>query len=77
MTPGRRIRQSVEFDSGDPAFAGEITITWSFEPARDGTLVTVTADHVPSGISKADHDAGLTSSLDNLARFVERQRSSG
>ena len=37
-------------------------------------MVTVTADNVPSGISKADHDIGLKSSLDHLARFVERQR---
>lgn len=33
--------------------------------------MTVTADKVPSGISKADHDVGLRSSLDHLARFVE------
>jgi hypothetical protein len=37
-------------------------------------MVTVTADNVPSGISKADHDRALRSSLDNLAGFVERPR---
>jgi uncharacterized protein YndB with AHSA1/START domain len=70
LVPGRRITQSVEFESGDPAFAGEMTMTWSFEPTPDGAMVRVTADNVPSGISKEDHDAGLSSSLDNLARFV-------
>jgi hypothetical protein len=30
---------------------------------------------VPSGISKQDHDAGMRSSLENLARFVERPNS--
>lgn len=74
LVPGRRIMQSVEFESSDPAFAGEMTITWLFEFAREGSMVTVTADNVPSGISKADHDAGLRSSLDHLATFVERQR---
>ena len=72
LVPGRRIVQSVEFESSDQAFSGEMTMTWSFEPAPEGAMVTVTADNVPSGISKADHDAGLRSSLDNLARFVER-----
>jgi len=72
LRPGRAITQSVEFESSDPTFAGEMTMTWSFEAEAHGTLVTVTADHVPPGISKADHGAGLRSSLENLATFVER-----
>ena len=74
LAPGRRIKQTVEFESSDPIFAGEMTMTWSFEPVSGGAMVTVTAENVPSGISKPDHDAGFTSSLDNLAGFVERQR---
>jgi len=74
LAPGRRITQSVEFESSDPTFAGEMTMTWSFEPASGGAMVTVTAENVPSGISQADHNAGMRSSLDNLASFVERQR---
>lgn len=35
--PGRRIMQSVEFESSDPAFAGEMTMTWLFESAREGS----------------------------------------
>jgi hypothetical protein len=73
LVPGRRIWQSVEFESSDPTFAGEMTMTWSFDPASEGAMVTVTADNAPSDISKADHDAGLRSSLDNLAGFVEPQ----
>lgn len=70
VRPGRRITQSVAFESSDAAFAGEMTMTWSFDTTPEGTLVTVTADDVPSGIGKADHDAGLRSSLENLAAFV-------
>lgn len=70
LEPGRRIVQSVEFESTDAAFAGEMVITWSFEPTAFGTKVTVTAENVPTGISQEDHDAGLRSSLENLARFV-------
>ena len=73
LEPGRRIVQSVVFETGDPAFAGEMIVTWSFEPAPDGTRVTVTAGNVPSGIAPEDHEAGLASSLENLARFTERR----
>lgn len=70
LEPGRRIVQSVEFESTDVAFAGEMLMTWVFEPTPAGTKVTITAENVPSGISPADHDAGLHSSLENLARFM-------
>ena len=71
LEPGRRIVQSVQFESDDPRYAGEMIVTWSLDPAPGGTTVTVTAANVPSGISAADHEAGLASSLENLARFVE------
>jgi uncharacterized protein YndB with AHSA1/START domain len=70
LEPGKRIVQSVEFESANVSFAGEMTMTWSFEPLPGGTRVAITAENVPSGISKADHDAGLRSSLENLARFL-------
>lgn len=66
----RRITQSVEFDSADESFAGEMLMTWRFEPAPSGTLVTITAEGVPHGIRPEDHDQGLRSSLENLARFA-------
>ena len=71
LLAGRRIKQSVTFESPDPAFADEMTMTWSFDAATDGTTVTITADKVSHGISKSDHDAGLRSSLEKLAAFVE------
>jgi len=71
LEPARTIVQSVAFESADAALAGEMIITWSFEPTPAGTRVTVTAENVPAGISQADHDAGLRSSLQNLARFCQ------
>ena len=70
LEPGRRIVQSVEFESTDAAFAGEMIMTWSFEPTAVGSTVTIVAENVPPGISQADHDAGLRSSLENLAKFM-------
>lgn len=71
LVPGRRIVEQVVFDSSDPAFAGTMTITTTFEPAGSGTLVSVACANVPAGISETDHRAGIASSLENLAAFVE------
>jgi uncharacterized protein YndB with AHSA1/START domain len=73
LDPGKRIVWSADFVSGDPAFAGTMIMTWSLEPQGAGTEVTITAENVPPGISKADHDAGLNSTLANLALFLEGQ----
>jgi len=70
LEPGKRIVQTVEFESTDPSVAGEMRMTWSFEPLSAGTRVTITADNVPPGIRQADHDAGLRASLENLARYL-------
>jgi uncharacterized protein YndB with AHSA1/START domain len=67
---GKRIVQSVEFESADPSFAGQMLMTWSFEAAPTGARVTITAENVPPGISREDHEAGLRSSLENLARYL-------
>jgi uncharacterized protein YndB with AHSA1/START domain len=70
IEPGKRIVQSVEFESGSAAFAGEMILTWSFSELATGTRVTVTAENVPAGITRTDHEAGLRSSLENLSRFI-------
>lgn len=72
LVPGKRIVQAATFDSEDPAFAGTMTMTWDLERADGKTRVAITCRDVPAGIRKQDHDAGLKSSLANLARFVER-----
>ena len=63
--------QATRFESDDPAFTGEMTITWKLEALEAGTRVTVTCANVPVGISRVDHEAGLRSTLDNLASFIE------
>ncbi len=68
---GQRIEQEVTFVSEDPAFSGIMRMIWTFQPEGAGTLVTVQAEDVPEGIRPEDHEAGLTASLENLARFTE------
>ncbi|MBX3529871.1 MAG: SRPBCC domain-containing protein [Rhizobiaceae bacterium] len=70
IVPDRLLVQLAVFEADDPAFAGEMRMSWTLSPAAGGTLVTITAENVPPGISAEDHAAGLSSSLENLARFV-------
>ncbi len=70
LEPGTRIVQTVEFESDDSAFGGQMLMTWSFDAVPGGTRVTITAENVPPGITKADHDEGLRASLENLARYL-------
>ena len=72
LVPGVRVVQAVDFVADDPAFAGTMTMTWAVTAVDGGTRVDITAEDVPSGISAEDHAAGLASSLENLARHVER-----
>lgn len=74
LEPGVRLVQSVVFESKDPAFAGEMTMTWTFEPVAAGTRVTVAATNVPAGITAEDHAEGLASSLENLRRYLAARR---
>ncbi|WP_316232768.1 SRPBCC domain-containing protein [Bradyrhizobium sp. SZCCHNPS2010] len=71
LVPGKRIVQAIDFVSDRPEFAGTMTMTWSLAPAADGTLVSILAENVPIGIGRTDHELGMASSLENLARFVE------
>jgi uncharacterized protein YndB with AHSA1/START domain len=75
IVPGVRVVQAVDFVSDDPAYAGTMTMTWQVAATPGGTRVEIRADDVPSGISAADHAAGLTASLLNLEAYLaERAR---
>lgn len=67
-----RMVQLIEFQSDDPAFAGEMIMTWTLAAVPEGTLVTILCENVPEGIRKEDHDEGLHSSLVNLAEYIEQ-----
>jgi uncharacterized protein YndB with AHSA1/START domain len=71
ITARRRVVQAVNFVSNDPDFAGTMTMTWDVDEVRDGTRVRITADDVPDGITAEDHAEGLSSSLTNLAGYLE------
>ena len=73
IVPNACIEEAVRFESDDPAYAGEMRITWLLAPEEGaGTRVTVRCEDVPAGIAAADHVAALQSTLAQLAAFVER-----
>jgi len=72
IVPGERVVQAVDFVSDDPAYVGTMTMTWEIASAEAGTRVDIVAEDVPDGISAEDHAAGLSSSLANLADYVEQ-----
>jgi hypothetical protein len=55
-----------------PASDGTMTMTWEVTPVDARSRVDIRANDVPDGVNAADHTAGLSSSLDNLAASVER-----
>ncbi|MFJ2174657.1 SRPBCC family protein [Streptomyces sp. NPDC087851] len=71
LVPQERVVQRAVFEAADPSYAGTMTMTWHLTPAGAGTEVTVTAVDVPPGIDQAAHEAGIASSLANLASYVE------
>lgn len=71
LEPDRRVVQTAMFESDDPAFAGEMRLTWRLDAQDGGTCVTIIAEDVPSGIGAQDHADGLASSLANLAAHVK------
>jgi uncharacterized protein YndB with AHSA1/START domain len=73
LEPDKRIVQAGGFESDNPDYSGEMTVTWLFEKRDGGTKVTVRCENAPKGISPEDHETGPASSLGNLARFAERR----
>lgn len=71
LVPDEKVVWITEFESEDPDFAGEMTLTWSFVDADGGTEVTVLCENIPRGIRPEDNEEGSRSSLDKLAAFLE------
>jgi uncharacterized protein YndB with AHSA1/START domain len=71
LTPPARIVEVITFDTTDPAFAGEMTMTVTLDATLDGTNVAILFENIPPGIPLEDNDAGARSSLEKLARYVE------
>ncbi|MBO9634107.1 MAG: SRPBCC family protein [Chitinophagaceae bacterium] len=74
LVPHQQIVEEVVFKSDDPAFAGAMTVTTLLKQVPGGTEVSFIAENVPAGVRPEDHIAGMTSSLRNLAAWVEPEK---
>jgi uncharacterized protein YndB with AHSA1/START domain len=71
ISPPERLVETVVFESGDPAFAGEMTMIVTLAERDGGTDVTIVFENIPEGIRPEDNDEGTRQSLEKLATLVE------
>jgi hypothetical protein len=71
LVPCEQIVQIAEFESEDPAFAGEMRITASFADVDGVTEITMLCEHIPKGMRPEDDERGRKESLQKLAAPLE------
>jgi uncharacterized protein YndB with AHSA1/START domain len=72
LVPDTEVVQAVEFETGDPALGGEMTITYTLADAGDGgTDLASVHENLPPGVRPEDNELGTSQSLAKLAALVE------
>jgi uncharacterized protein YndB with AHSA1/START domain len=72
LVPNKKIVELITFETRDPRFAGQMKMTSTFTETVEGTQVTILCENLPEGIRPEDNELGCRSSLQNLARLVEK-----
>jgi uncharacterized protein YndB with AHSA1/START domain len=70
LVPDRQVVEVTEFETGDPALQGAMTMTTTIAPTADGSTVTVRHDGVPDAVPAADNEAGTRMALAKLAALL-------
>jgi uncharacterized protein YndB with AHSA1/START domain len=71
LVPNEQIVEVDEFETNDPAFRGQMTITITLVDAHGGTDLLAVHDGLPRGVSPADKKTGWRMALAKLAKLVE------
>jgi uncharacterized protein YndB with AHSA1/START domain len=71
LVPDRRVVEVIEFETSDPEFKGEMTVTTSLEALGVGTKLVVAFEGLPEGVPLDDNATGTAMSLSKLAKLVE------
>lgn len=71
LIPPKKIVQTINFDTSNPDFSGEMIMEVTFDAEDSGTRVTILFRNIPPGIRPEDNEAGTRSSLEKLARHIE------
>jgi uncharacterized protein YndB with AHSA1/START domain len=71
LIPNSLVVEAMEFETTDPAMSGEMTVTYTLSPSRDGTNLLAVHEGLPEGVRPADNELGWRMSLDKLAALAE------
>lgn len=71
LSPGERVLHSINFDTTEKQFQGEMLMDVTFKEQNNGTLVTITFENIPRGVNPKDNEEGTESSLQKLASLFE------
>ena len=71
LVPDVLVVEVDEFESDDPAFGGEMTLTLTLRDSDGGTELTAVHEGVPDAVDPADNELGWRMALDRLAALVE------
>jgi uncharacterized protein YndB with AHSA1/START domain len=77
LVPDTEVVQVVEFETDDPAMAGEMTITYRLADGAEGTELLGRHENVPPGVSPEDNELGWRISTGKLAALVEGREPDG
>jgi len=79
LVPDEQVVQVLEFETGDPAMQGEMTMRFTLTDAADGgTDLEAVHENVPPGVRPEDNELGWRMSLTKLAALCEaRHRAEG
>ncbi|MDI6693703.1 MAG: SRPBCC domain-containing protein [Anaerolineales bacterium] len=71
LIPDELIVEVIEFETQEPEFADEKTMTVKFTDVVGGTEVSLLYENVPAGIRPEDNETGSRQALQKLAALVE------
>ena len=70
LQPGKKIVETIRFETPDTHFQGEMTMEVTFQPADQGTRVTMAFSNIPDGIRSEDNEKGTELSLQKLESYI-------
>jgi uncharacterized protein YndB with AHSA1/START domain len=72
LVPDEQVVEVLEFETGDPALGGAMTMTTTLTDAEGGTDVVIVHEGIPDAVPAADNETGTRMALANLAALVEQ-----
>lgn len=71
LDPGKRIVETIRFDTPNAEFQGEMIMEVGFEPVgKEGTQIIMVFKNIPPGVRPEDNEKGTELSLQKLEQYV-------